>query len=361
MKKQNNTLVNAKTNSKKSKNKNRKICKTITNVLLDDEEEKKLMLFRREFPAAFDRFLLGNGSKLPIYEPFCHTRSLLLESESESGLGSGSILPLPSKIGDVFHEFLISDEETAQYCILCSWGERVLVPTVIKNAVKEAPEKRNAAIFSDIWIALSIFFCVGSSYYMPDDDYVVDNSFRSEEADSQAHVDGRDSFLKKKKKKKSFAAQTLEVITSNLEVFDVTESQKSVGISKSEHENVLEFSKKGDYINNKQLLGVDLGEESQRIMKIFVGLSLERDVTINWALRASKKEVTIHTCEVPGSIWQAVKSDCIIKQDKYKIVKLLMDDTRSNEYDDTMDGFQVRSHMYHFNSVCTLDIFFIYT
>jgi hypothetical protein len=334
MKNEDNSSDHSKMQSKRLKKKNKKIrvCKTITNDH-DNEEEEKLLLFRREFPAAFERFLHDNGGSLPLYKPL--SPSIQLESESES------LLPLPSKVGDIFHEYLISDEETAAYSILCNWGANELVPTVIQNVVTETSEKRNAAIFSDIWIAVSIFFCIGSSYYMPEDD---DSSpFGLEEENVQLPSDRKTSRKKKIKKKKSFVDQTLEVITSSLEIFDTIESQNVSGTSKSvPSKNVLEFSKSGDYKNDIQLLRVDLGEESQRIIKLFLGILRERDIIINWKLQATKKEVTIHTCDVEGSVWQAVKSDCIIKQDKFEIVKLLMDDTRSHEYDDTMEGYQVQ-------------------
>jgi hypothetical protein len=364
MSKETSSLEKSKTQSKGVKKNNPKICKTITNDY--DDEEKKLQLFRREFPAAFERFLHENGSGLPIYKPL--SRSILSESES--------LLPSPSesKIGDIFHEYLISDEETAAYCVLCNWGGNELVPSVIKNIVTETSEITNAAIFSDIWIAVSIFFCIGSSYYMPEDGDNVGSLGLG--GNLQVSSEGRNRQKKKIKKKKSFVDKTLEVITSSLEIFEPTESLNFAETSKLESpKNVLEFSRRGDYKNDMQLLLVDLGEESQRIMKIFVGILRERNIILNWNLRTSKKEVTVHTCEVPGihiyvcihtficiyiytytciyihiyvciyihigSVWQAVKSDCIIKQDRFEIVKLLMDDTRSHEYDDTMEGFQV--------------------
>lgn len=324
----------SKMQGKRLKNKNKKIrvCKTITNNH-DNEEKEKLLLFRREFPAAFERFLHDSGGSLPIYKPL--SPSIQLESES------ASLPPLPSKVGDIFHEYLISDEETTAYSIFCNWGANEFVPTVIQSIVSDTSAKRNATIFSDIWIAVSIFFCIGSSYYMPEDD--GGSSFGIEEENVQLPSDRKNSRKKKIKKKKSFVDQTLKVITtSSLEIFNTIEFQSVSGTPKLEpSKNVLEFSKSGDYKNDIQLLRVDLGEESQRIIKLFLGILRERDIIFNWKLQATKKDITIHTCDVIGSVWQAVKSDCIIKQDKFEIVKLLMDDTRSHEYDDTMEGYQV--------------------
>jgi hypothetical protein len=245
MSKENCSLEKSKTQSKGVKKNNRKICKTITND--NDDEVIKLQLFRREFPAVFERYLHENGSGLPINKPL--SRSILSESES--------LLPSPSesKVGDIFHEYLISDEETAAYCVLCNWVGNEFVPSVIKNVVTETSEITNAAIFSDIWIALSIFFCIGSNYYMPEQDDNVDSLEPGK--NSQVPSEGSNRQKKKKMKKKSFVDKTLEVITSSLEIFEPIESLNLTETSKIDSsKNILEFSKRGDYKNDMQLLQV---------------------------------------------------------------------------------------------------------
>lgn len=188
--------------------------------------------------------------------------------------------------------------------------------------------ERNAAIFSDVWIALSSIFCFTSSYYMPEDDYILYTG--SDDDNDPPHASPR--------KKKTSKNTPESFIAESLKVFDWS---SDIPVPKQQASNSFVFCREGDYANDKDLLGLHLLEEGQRIVKLFVGITRVSGLTFNWTLRASKKGITIHTSDVPNSPWQAVKSDCIIQQDKHEILKLLLDDSRSHEYDDSMEGFEV--------------------
>ena len=232
----------------------------------------------------------------------------------------------PVKVLQARHH-VIFDEEVPSY-LMCNFDGAALVPFIAPNS----SEKRNSAIFSGIWDALSSIFCFTSSGYMPDDDYIIYTG-------SVDNSDEDDPSPKAPRKKKSLKKKSKSFIAETLNVFDWT---AAVTPPKAVPKNPLVFSKEGDYANDKALLGLDLFEESQRIMKIFTGVTRVKGVTFNWTLRAAKNDVNIHTCDIPCSPWQAVKSDCVIKQNKHTILKLLTDDSRSHEYDESMEGYVVR-------------------
>jgi hypothetical protein len=97
-------------------------------------------------------------------------------------------------------------------------------------------------------------------------------------------------------------------------------------------------------VNNIPQLYQDMTEEVVRIFKLFSGITRIDGLVFDWVLRASKHDITIHSCSVPGSDWQAIKSDAIIKCDKKDVLALMIDDDRSKEYDETMEGYEVRLH-----------------
>ena len=206
--------------------------------------------------------------------------------------------------------------------------------TLIVPFLKSTPEKRNAAMFSDIWLSISNIFCFTSSNYVSDDDYILYTGSMDDDNDVPTVRGAKDPSRRKnsmKKKSKSF-------ILESMKVFDWSEDTP---VPEQNPKNLLFFSRSGDYSNDKDLLGLDLNEEGQRILSIFTGVTRVSGVVLNWNLKASKKDVNIHTCDIHNSPWQAIKSDCIIQQDKKKILDLLLDDTRSCEYDEAMEGYEV--------------------
>lgn len=213
------------------------------------------------------------------------------------------------------------DAETSNG-IFCLGGPEVIAA----SATKVVLEAHSSSFLSEIWMVLSRIFCFPSAaYYMPDDDYIL--YCGSMEEDEHVESDSN-----------SILQHSKSFIENSLKVFDWSNDFPSSPISYS-----LVFSREGDYANDKLLLGRDLFEEGQRIMKLFTGLIREKGLTLNWVLRATKASdnINVHTCDVPDSPWLAIKSDCIIRRDKETILQLMMDDTRSSEYDDSMEGYEV--------------------
>ena len=98
----------------------------------------------------------------------------------------------------------------------------------------------------------------------------------------------------------------------------------------------------GDW-NQKETAGQHLRDESRRLFKILSGLTRGESIPIlNWEFKLTKSRVTVHQAMMPGSPWAAIKSDCIIHADKHRICKLITTDERSHEYDEQVDGFEVR-------------------
>ena len=90
-----------------------------------------------------------------------------------------------------------------------------------------------------------------------------------------------------------------------------------------------------------EMFSKDLVAESRRIFKIYLGLDRVEGLNFNWVWKADKNGVVVHTAAIEGSSWLAVKSDSICKADKYTICKLLVDDARTVEYDNGVDGYEI--------------------
>ena len=219
----------------------------------------------------------------------------------------------------------INNDEAVSNGIFCSSNRHEIVPVRIHPRDEES-----SSMLSDMWRAITSVFCVsGSTYYMPDDEYTLYTG----SLDDTDQIEGDST----KVQVQELIMQSKAFIESSLEVFDWSKDFTVPQLSYS-----LLFSKHGDYQNDKLLFGLDLMEESQRIMNIFLGINRVKGLTLDWNLKASKKDIYVHTCDVPESPWLAIKSDCIIRQDKYIIMNMMMDDARSSEYDDTMEGYEVR-------------------
>ena len=99
-----------------------------------------------------------------------------------------------------------------------------------------------------------------------------------------------------------------------------------------------------DWAGNKEAVGAHLRDESRRLFRIFAGLTRGEGIpTFNWEFKLTKSRVTVHQAVVPDSPWAAIKSDCIVHADKHRICRLITDDDRSHEYDDSVEGYDVSS------------------
>jgi len=121
-------------------------------------------------------------------------------------------------------------------------------------------------------------------------------------------------------------------------------STKSIWKSKESNKKqaVIESLKSKVIINNDmKKFSKDLVDESRRLFKIYLGLERIEGLNFNWVWKIDKNGVVVHTATVEGSSWLAVKSDSICKADKYTICKLLVDDARTVEYDNGVDGYEI--------------------
>jgi hypothetical protein len=93
--------------------------------------------------------------------------------------------------------------------------------------------------------------------------------------------------------------------------------------------------------NDMEKFSKDLCEESRRLFKLYLGIQRFDGLNFNWIWKVDKNGIIVHTASVEGSNWFAIKSDSVIKADKYAICNLLVDDERSAEYDKSVDGYEV--------------------
>jgi hypothetical protein len=85
-------------------------------------------------------------------------------------------------------------------------------------------------------------------------------------------------------------------------------------------------------------VGKDLEVKSIQRMKEYLGIA-ERSIGkcelgLDWKPYASRENVDVQASAVIGSFWQAIQGSGNIKEDKMKILALLIDDGRIGEYDD---------------------------
>ena len=104
----------------------------------------------------------------------------------------------------------------------------------------------------------------------------------------------------------------------------------------------LSFSLTGEYKNNHQLLCKDYSEESQRILSIYLGLISFKNVKLDWQFATAKEGISVKNCDIAGTAFKALKSTCVIKGKKEDILKLLTNVEKSTQYDESMEGVEVR-------------------
>ena len=207
------------------------------------------------------------------------------------------------------------------------------------------PQSVEKAVANDVWTLLSGIFCFsGSKQYAPDDsDYIVFDGSMSE-SDTPSPSPGA---MARKKKPKSLASRLnpLKLLGPTASATTATSGTGGVQAAPSRAAplNPLVFQPRPgiDYRAQHAILVQDLTDESQRIIKLYTGLFRERGISFNWVLKTSKNNIFVHNCDLPGSSFSALKSDCTIKKDKYTILRYLTDDERSKEYDETLDGYKL--------------------
>ena len=283
------------------------------------EQGRMLNFLRREFPMSFERFLMENGGRIPaipLYFPLC-----------PSGRG----------VGDDFSETkeeagpadMLIETEAALTTMMCG------MPTYVSSsssspAVRRdvpSPDKVTRAVATDIWTLLAGVFCFSvSKSYMPNDDEYV--TYTGSMSDVEAP--GADSPPVAKKKPKSLISK-----------LNPMKLLGPIAPSAPKPANPLVFHPSTDYRLHRERLAPDLSDDAQRILKLYTGITRETGLTFDWALKTSRNNIFVHTADVPGSNFSALKSDCTIKKDKYTILRCLTDDDKSKDYDETLEGYKL--------------------
>eukprot|EP01038_Epipyxis_sp_PR26KG_P012645 gene12645-16953_t len=84
-----------------------------------------------------------------------------------------------------------------------------------------------------------------------------------------------------------------------------------------------------------------IADEALSKIRLYLGIDETRNESIelglDWQLKVNKNNVTIHSSMVNNNNWQAIKAVTTICANKYKLVQLLVDDSRMGEYDDMFD------------------------
>ena len=111
--------------------------------------------------------------------------------------------------------------------------------------------------------------------------------------------------------------------------------------------NPLVFNRMGDYKNNHQLLCKDYSKESQRILSIYLGLLTLKNVKLDWQVATAKEGISVYNCDIASTAFKALKSTCVIKGKKEDILKLLTNVEKSIQYDESMEGVEVRKYYYY--------------
>ena len=292
------------------------------------DQGKMLMFLRREFPMAFERFMMDNGGRLP------HIPISFPLYSSLSGL-DGECKDAEPK------DTITIETEAAISSLMCT------MPVMTSRDIP--PENVTKAVATDIWTLLSGIFCFsGSTHYMPDDSEYIEFDGNMSDSDMPSAVAAP---VVTTKKPKSLASRLNPMKILGPLTAPLTSSPSFIAAR-----NPLLFQRRAtDYQNNRELLAQDLSDEAIRILKLYVGLSRETGVSFNWAMKISKNNIFVHNSDIPGSSFSALKSDCAVKKDKYTILRYLTDDERSKEYDETLEGYKVR-HVptHHSNRQCIL-------
>ena len=191
------------------------------------------------------------------------------------------------------------------------------------------PEEVETAVASDVWALVTGAFCFSSPpQYLPNDD-------QHTKFDSQT--------IEKAAPKPQSLLRPESVYRTLNPLNMLNPGILSHGTpTTSATRNPLAFHRRADVdCTRRDLLIEDLASESQRLMKLYCGITRERGITFNWILKKTQDDINVHNCDLPGSSFSALKSDCIVKKDKYTILRYLTDDDRSKEYDETLDGYKV--------------------
>ena len=275
-------------------------------------EQGRMMAFlKREFPLSFERFVRDHGGAVPHIPLQVPVNHVVTRGDIESKENGPDVL---------------IETEAAVSTLMCSMPAMTTQRNFDTN-----PAEVETAVASDVWALVTGAFCLSSPpQYLPHDDQ---------------HT-GFDSQTNEKAVPKPQSLLRPESVYRNLNPLNML----NPGIltpgtpTTSAIRNPLAFQRRADvdYRTKRDLLAEDLASESQRILKLYCGITRERGITFNWILKKSQDDINVHNCDLPGSSFSALKSDCIVKKDKYTILRYVTDDERSKDYDETLEGYKVQ-------------------
>jgi hypothetical protein len=88
--------------------------------------------------------------------------------------------------------------------------------------------------------------------------------------------------------------------------------------------------------------GSQLGDDSQYILKLYVGLLTDEKYAFDWQVKTKKNQVEVSVSPINGSAWFALKATTTLPHvTKEKLKDFLIDDNNLSGYDDMMDRVEV--------------------
>ena len=291
------------------------------------DQGRVLHYLRREFPCAFDRFVRDNGGRvphIPLYRSpsMVARRPLLNEESKDERSGPDALLETEAAMNTL-------------YGVLPGSERGLPVP----------PERVHEEVASDMWSLFSGVFCFSpSAKYMPEEEEGATSL--NPQADNSV-VRGETGI--------AAALNPLNINPLNMNPLTMLAPSPSSATGR----NPLAFQPRpgANYRVDREALVQDLANEAHRILLLYVGVTRERGVTFNWTLKKSADNIYVHNCDVRGCNFSALKSDCMIKRDKYTILKYITDDDKGKVYDDTLEGYtllqvvneqtRIRRYFYH--------------
>jgi hypothetical protein len=93
------------------------------------------------------------------------------------------------------------------------------------------------------------------------------------------------------------------------------------------------------YLPDIQILGNELATEALRIFKLYAGIGRKLS-SFQYALKLSKRGISVFTSVVPNSDWNVVKTTSTVGGSLNQLVQLLMSHDRVSEYDENFSSYE---------------------
>lgn len=272
-------------------------------------ERDKMLLLLREFPLALERYLAEHDNLLPSIKPIVPIREI-----ATNGVGGG---------GDERNAYASTRETDSNiFCIVPGMGEG-----------------KDDAGGGQFWSSLfgGIFCFMDDGYRYDDDENDNNDPSRNwnpgDDNDGQANGTSTSASRMSKNRRKRANSNGKRGTGSDNMPNGENKAQKC--------KEALQMKVPSDWQMNKVGFASEIISEARRIFSLYMGLTRFDGLVFNWSLKATKKGVTVHTSPVPDSDWLAVKSDVILKADKWDIFNLIIDDSKAHLYEEQIEGYEV--------------------